>query len=487
MGLGISRIGPLAVPAAPASEAAGVSGMAGRSAQAVLDVLGLSAPPTLDDVLAAQGIDRNLRMALFIQTASSAELAHALRRCAKEELWHPALTDPIWVRWTELDPLAAIASKENSGQAWWAWAITDPKAALAAAAGKTPDLQKVIRTIGEIDPAWARRLLAEHPEADGPSVWDRITEKLSLSDPAAAANLAVEKGASLQGLLAHWAGRQPEAAFAWVHALQEGPVKRKAAEIAIRELSRTNPAAGLAATAKLPAGQTRDALNTTAVLALSSSDLTAARNVAQALPAGLGREQALGCLAEKIAGSQPHKALEVLTQISWKEIVSGEGFRWDYYVGEGIGRGTGFDRDNKEPLLSAKGALGKLLEHDAAGTVAALAAQPPEREAPLAEAIKHWAGTEPEAASAWLRDQPAGEVSDRGIDGLVNVLLDPKNNDFDAALIWAGNASPAGREKLLRKTLNRYSQTDQAAAAAKAAELGIGPGRFAAFGPSMPY
>ena len=382
--------------------------MTGRSATAVLDELGLSAPPSLDEVLAVQGIDRNLRMALFIRTASSADLVEALRRCGKEELWHPALTDPIWIRWTELDPLAAIASKENSGQAWWAWAITDPKAALAASAGKTADLQKVIRTIGETDPAWARRLLAEHPEADGPGVWDRIAEKLFLSDPAAAARLAVEKGASLQGLLAHWASRQPEAAFAWVDALKEGPVKRKAAEIAIRELSRTDLSAGLVAAAKLPAGQTRDALNTTAVLALAVTDLTAARKAVEALPAGLGREQALGSLAEKIAGPQPDKALEVLTQISWKEIMSTEGSRWDYYLGGVMGRGTGFNNDNKEPPLSAKGALRKLLEHDAAGTVAALAAQSAEQAAPLADAIKHWAGNEPEAASAWLRDQPVG-------------------------------------------------------------------------------
>ena len=435
----------------------------------------LSGAPSLEEVFAAEGVDRNLRMTLFIQTATSAELAEAIARADGEETWHPALTDQIWLRWAEIDPAAAIASKSNRGQAWWAWAKVDPPAALAAAAGKPELLVKVIRSIGDDDPAQARRLIADHPEADQPGVWDGVLESMAKLDPAGAATLAMERNANLQSVLKDWTSRQPEAARAWIQALPDGPAKRGALETYTRERCRMDPAAGLPEALKLPPGRGHDAIATATIIDLARADSKAARAAAEALPPGEGRQQALGALADQLFPQDPAQALEVLAQVSWGQSVSPLNQRWEY--SQDGNRGVGFSADQliETPALSAKGALQKLVEQDAPHTIRTLAALPAEREAPLADAVWQWSAKEPEATSAWLRDQPAGEARDRGIDGLVRRLVEKEHADYEAALLWAASATPATRDKLLRKALNGYSIADQQAAAAAAEKLGIQP------------
>jgi hypothetical protein len=453
----------------------------------ILPKLGLTGRPTLDEVFAVEGLDRNLRMTLYIQTASSSELAAAIARADEEETWHTPLTDQIWLRWTEVDPAAAIAANANVGQAWWAWAKTDPHAALAAAAGKKDLLVKVIRSIGDGDPAWARRLIAEHPEADQPSVWDGVLESMSELDPAGAATLAMEQKANLNAVLEDWTTRQPEAALAWINALPESTSKRGALESFVRKRCQMDPAAGLPEALKLPPGQSRDTLATDAIVALARTDPAAAQAAAAALPPGAGRQQALGSLAERLVDENPAHALKMLSEIVWSQADPATERQFEYFVQGGGGTGWTSDPWAQEPPFSAKGALEKLVDHDAASTISALAALPAERGAPLADAVWQWSAKEPEAASTWLRDQPPGEARDRGIDGLVRRLTDKEHNDFEAALTWAASATPSSRDKLLRKALNNFSSTDQPAAAAAAEKLGIQPGPMAKYMPSRPY
>ena len=85
--------------------------------QGFLEKLGIPARPSLEEVFAAAGVDRNLRMTVFIQNANSAELAEALARADEEGAGHSSLTDQIWLRWAELDPAAAVASSHGWGEA----------------------------------------------------------------------------------------------------------------------------------------------------------------------------------------------------------------------------------------------------------------------------------------------------------------------------------------------------------------------------------
>lgn len=453
----------------------------------MLGRLGLTSLPTLEDVFAVEGVDRNLRMTLFIQNASSEDLAEAIARAGDEENWHPALTDQVWIRWTEVDPAAAIASSSNSGQAWWAWAKTDPNAALAAASGNPDLLGKVIRSIGDGDPAWARRLIAEHPEADQPGVWDGILESLTRQDPAAAATLAMERKGNLRGILEDWTNRQPEAALAWIKALPDNPVKRQALHDFASKRCAMDPEAGIPVARELPPGQRRDAILTEAITDLTLKAPEAAMAAAQELPAGGGRQQALGALADKLSAEHPDLALSALVSIQWKELPDPSFKRYEYITVNGSGTGSYSDAGGTDPAYSASGALKKLVRHNAAQTLAALAALPPEREAPVADAVWQWSGAEPEAASTWLRDQPPGEARDRGIDGLVRRLTHRDTADYEAALTWAASATPAGRDKLLRKALNGYAARDLPAATAAAEKLGIQPGPMAIHLPNRPY
>ena len=66
-------------------------------------------------------------------------------------------------------------------------------------------------------------------------------------------------------------------------------------------------------------------------------------------------------------------------------------------------------------------------------------------------------------------------------------LTGPEDADFGAALTWASSATPAARDKLLRRSLNSYSLTDQTAATTAAERLGIQPGPMAKYYPKMPY
>ncbi len=333
---------------------------------ALFEKLGILGRPSLDEVFAAEGVDRNLRMTVFIQNATSGELAEALARADEEGSRHASLTDQIWLRWTEVDPAAAVASSHGWGQAWWAWAKTDPQAALAAARGNKENLVRVIRSIGDGDPDWARRLIAENPEADQPMVWDGVLDSLTKQNPAAAATLALEQKANLKGVLEKWTSRQPDAARAWIAALPDGPSKRNAMVTFVRKRVAMDPAAGLPEAVTLPPGQDRDAILTAAVTSLAVTDPDAAFTAAQTLPPGDGRQQALGALAEKLVADDPAKSLAVLAQISWREAVSPAQQMWEYSVGEGRGTGSSSEPGAQVPPFSAKGALEKLVEHDAA-------------------------------------------------------------------------------------------------------------------------
>ena len=221
-------------------------------------------------------------------------------------------------------------------------------------------------------------------------VWDGVLESLTKQNPAAAAPQALERKANLKGVLEEWTSRQPEAARAWIAALPDGSTKRNAMETFVRKRVAMDPAAGLPEAVTLPPGRDRDAILTAGVISLAITDPTAATAVAQKLPLGEGRQQALGSLAERLFADDPAEALNVLSGISWGSVLPAGESTWEYYTKNGRGTGTSAEAGFSEPTLSAKGALEKLVGHDAANTLQALAALPAERQAPLADAIWQW-------------------------------------------------------------------------------------------------
>ena len=91
------------------------------------------------EVFAATGLDRMLRMARFIQTASVEDLKEVIDRAVADGNNEPILTNQAWLRWVELDLEGALQHKRPSN-AWWAYAKLDPPAALARALKSQPSI-----------------------------------------------------------------------------------------------------------------------------------------------------------------------------------------------------------------------------------------------------------------------------------------------------------------------------------------------------------
>ncbi len=453
-----------------ARSSAGASSTPLSASAEILTFTGLTASPTLDDIFNANGLDRTLRMAVYLQTASSADLEAVIARCREEQIYDLSLTDQVWMRWVEIDRDAAFKSDAGGTAVWWAWAKLDPKAAVAAAAQAKPaNLQEVIRSIGQGDHSAAIQLLSEYPAADTPLVWEGILNGLSKTDRGAAAALALEKNLKLDVYVGGWVAREPEQAMAWVRGLEDPIQHRRVLDLAVKELIASDPAAGLREIATLPAGRSRTERTAEAIAALSRSDPAAARAAADALPNPADRQRARIDLAETLAARDPAAALSIVVGLSWSAPSSL--LSWTYEGEHG--------RSNGSTSSSAADSQGirQLMQTSPEATASALAALPPERKAPLNQAIQQWAGQQPEAASQWVNGQPAGPVKDEAIQGLTVWLtqLSPEP-DYEAALAWSAAAStPDQQYSIIQSALWRWKEQDWKAARAAVDRLPLAP------------
>lgn len=448
----------------------GVAEIMEADPHAILAFLGLRGAPTLNDVFDATGVDRPLRMALFLQNATSDELKLAIDRCREEQIYDLSLTDAIWLKWVEIDREAAFAHDPSGSASWWAWTKVDPEAAFAAAQDKPGALETVIRALGQSDPARAQEWIARHPAMDTVHVWDGILDGLSKADVAAAARMAFEKMKDPEArhmdfhkYVTDWVGREPAAALEWAQALPGASERRRAMDAVLKGLITTDPAAALREIAHAPPGYSRFQRTAEAVVALSGADPETALQAANALPNSAERRHALAALAGNLAARDPSAALSIMSGLGWK--TAGAAAGWIYSGGEGEPQ-TGHlepDRHAPEPAANPVSALARTAPQE---TLEALKTAP--------EAASHafnlmytWAGNQPEAASAWLARQPAGDFRDHAIKGLVSSLTHSRvAPDYDAALQWAAAASPEARTQMMIQPLLQWRQKEPEAARA---------------------
>ncbi len=215
-----------------------------REPSAALALAGLGEAPDLPAVLAVTGSDRWPRLGLFLRKAGSADLAALMDRQKEDEVLTETELEMAWQHWVEVDIKAAMAWNGGETGVWAAWGRVDPKAALAAAGENALRLGQVIRSIGAKDQAWAERLLARYPQMDAATGLAGAVAQLSGENPAAAATLAMEKGAEWQKQVTAWSGRDPASALAWAREIPQSALKRQAMAEVIREWTRSDPAAG---------------------------------------------------------------------------------------------------------------------------------------------------------------------------------------------------------------------------------------------------
>jgi len=420
----------------------------------------------MDEVFAATGLDRMLLMALFIQTASGADLAAVIDRAEDGKIQETAISDQAWLRWVELD-LEAALKHHRPANAWWAYAKLDPQAALARCLESAKVmLPLVLRSIGQSNPNLARKLLAEHPEIDPELVLNGIFEGLGKADPAAATALALEKGGSyLDGQFNNWMERDQQRALAWMRGLTNPAARRRVEDLAMTRLIANDPAAGLQVARQLPPGRSQTTHTVEAITALSRQDPAAARAEAEALPTPHTRQQALAALAVASAATDPAMAGALVSAIDWKEFAKVRPSDWSYHAADGIVLNAG--SDGAPPLESTLTQLMAAAPQATAEALAALPDQPDQGAGPLYRAVEKWAALQPEAASAWLKEQPAGPAKDQGIQGLTNWLTtESPEPDFAAAAAWAGAASAEFQFGIYDRILRQWKSRDAGAAVA---------------------
>ena len=435
-----------------------------------LGFAGLRNRPTLDDLFNATGMDRPLRIAIFLQTASSADLALLTARARKEWTYDTSLTDQIWLRWVEIDREAAFKADGTATAVWWAWAKLDPQAAVAAAAAASPrNLEEVIRSIGQGDQDAAIQLIAQFPAADTPLVWEGILNGMGKTDRGAAAALALEKNVKLDEHVGDWVAREPDAAMAWARGLEDPVQRRRVMDLAVKELISSDPRAAMDELERLPAGRSRTERTAEAIAALARTDPAAARAAAGALPNPADRQRALSDLTETLAARDPAAALTILKELSWAIPVG-----WTYKSSK-VSSSGGVSDGQDYQLQSIR----QLMQSAPEATANLLAALPSERKAPVFQAVRQWAGHQPEAASRWIQAMPAGESKDTAISALNHWLTqDSPEPDFAAALAWgAAVSSPEQQFIFMQNTLSNWRNQDWKAARAAVDRLTLTPGQ----------
>lgn len=441
----------------------GAEGKAGRAASAdpaapeLLALAGLSGPPSMDDVLNGTGLDRNLRMALWLRTASSEEMRTMLQRCQDEGIYDISLTDGIWMRWVELDGEAAMKSPMMNCS-WWALAKVDPSGVVAAAAAAGREqLMVALRALGQDDFESTLATLKEHPEAESNTVWEGILWDMARKDPARASGIALERGMDLKDTLQTWADRDPAAALEWARSLEDPSKRRKAQAAALGELMTADPAAALRETALLPAGQSRTDLTNQALAALGRTDPDGALTAAEGMKNPADRESALITLAGSLADSHPSKAMEVFEKLTTNGLPAGSAT----FV---FGVNGSYAESISYPMREL---VPKLMAVDPEAVADFLADQPDSDQSVIQGAVEAWVGRDPEAASGWIQKLPPGPAKDTAISGLTNWLYATgPEADYEAALEWSQAASPGRQQELLSSLLSNWSRADAGAAQA---------------------
>lgn len=430
---------------------------AGEVSPELLALAGLSGPPSMDDVLNGTGLDRHLRMAVWLRTATSEEMQAMLQRCQEEGVYDISLTDGIWMRWVEVDREAAMKSPVLNCS-WWALAKVDPAGVVSAAAAAGPEQLKIaLRALGQDNFESTLALLKAHPEAESNLVWEGILSDMARQDPARASGMALEKGMDLKETMQSWADRDPAAALKWAQSLED-PIKRRKAEgVALRELMTEDPAAAVRESGLLPAGKARTDLTAQALAALGRTDPDGALTAAEGMPNPADRQSALITLAGSFADSHPGKAMEIFGKLTTDGLPAG--FPSSVFVQNGVE-----EEDMTSPMREL---IPKLMAVDPEAVASFLAGQPDSDQRAIQGAVEVWVERDPEAASGWIQKLPPGDARDNAISSLTSWLYATgPEADFEAALAWSQAASAGQQEEILSGLLGQWSRADAGAAQA---------------------
>lgn len=455
-----------AVEASNGSEPAAVRKQPADAALAVAPGAEMAPHESVESILAVEGWEQLERLALFMPQAAPADLERLFLALddEKERPLDSLIGSTVFLGWMTIDPeggLAFARKHQEEDAAWWAWGKTDPGAAVAAAlASKNRGLgSEVVASIGESDPALARKLLAEHPQWRSDWALDALASGLMRTDPAAGASLVAASQYSIDsdGLISSWARRDPEKALAWAQALPDQERRAEALGVLIEQWAKTDPDRVAAAVTSLPDGRTKWQAYASHAARLAAVDPAAALAWTEAAPTEGLRRQATLEAARGLASRDAAGALDILRGLDWSSSFETSALR--------VRRPDGTEESDG---YSASLAIAEIAVAAPQAAMAFVAELPPgtEIQSLASEAFSTWVKHDAAAASEWLTGQPAGEVKESATEALIDYLRSGPERDFDAALRWAETLPGESAEGYIEQVLLDWHSEDEAAARA---------------------
>lgn len=347
------------------------------------------------------------------------------------------LDEALRKRWVREDLAAALRHAEslpgygdrvNALRAVYAaWAGLEPAAALESAKARpqTEDrlalIRSVLQVLAQSDPAQALREIRALKISRFDDLVGEILVSLARTDPVAAmqelAGWPLEKRfRALEGVLAEWVRSDADAAVAWCESLPSEFERKASLAEASKALSATDPERAMKLALKLGTGHSNDVLSQV-FRAWCGRDLIAAEHWLQAQPAGEIHRKSLAQFVRAAVVQDPALAARYLdSKASPEDRVEVGGFlaahwgRLDPIAAsawvEGLPAGPARDRALSQ-LLNAEA------ETDPAGTIQKVLQLPVSlQKNALGPVFRAWQERDPDAAIAWLEQQPMSTLSE---------------------------------------------------------------------------
>ncbi|MSU35074.1 MAG: hypothetical protein EXS36_08155 [Pedosphaera sp.] len=364
--------------------------------------------------------------------------AWVLARGALDNPSFNLLDEALRKRWVREDLAAALGHAgslpSHGGRAnalravYTAWAGLEPAAALESAKARPQTdnrlalIRSVLQVLAQSDPERALREIRALKISRFDDLVRETLVSLARTDPVAAmqelAGWPLDKRfQALEGVLVEWIRNDADAAVAWCESRPSEFERKVSLAQASRAISATDPERAMKLALKLGTGDlTLDALSQ-AFQAWCGQDLIAAEQWLQAQPAGEIRRKSLAEFVRAAVTQDPALAARYLdSKASPEDRVEVGGFlaaqwgRLDPIAAsawvEGLPAGPARDRALSQ-LLNAEA------ETDPAGTIQKVLHLPASlQKNALGMVFRAWQERDPDAAIAWLEQQPMSTLSE---------------------------------------------------------------------------
>lgn len=405
--------------------------------------------PTAAEILAAKGRERLEKLALWLPTASAAEMGDMLEKLAAMEESRTQKTEYelIIQRWVEVDREGAFAAiRKVEGYTWIAceaWGRLQPREAWEAA--QTMDeFEKgyVLNGIAATDLRLAEEILTSADNMDvvrkGRLLRD-LAKSWARKDPRQGWEFALQRGASIEGgAVNEWIRSEPDAAIAFVAGQPTARQQRQGMIGLMDQLREHHPEKIEPLLASLPEGRVKWQTQARHAWALARENFASAVAYAQNPEISpMGRAAMTQALAAEWAEKQPDAVLELLRGLDWT------------LTGEEAARPEIVTASTATPSFGeskAAEALFKLAGHghlDEALAVAEAVPPGPRRDQALGAVAAGWPAEQVGKLSEWLPTQSAPSVREAGARKIVEHLMAEPEPDFEAAAHWAATLPPA--------------------------------------------